>query len=220
MKNEIKHTTHSTYRCQYHIVFAPKYRRKAIYGQILRKLCEQKGVEIIEATAIGKQKLCLYQFVGKKCAVLHARCYSAFFDRDKHDTASDSQFFKIKLQSLFAEHIRHFIIEGCFLYLLLQIIRILFFAQYQQSRCYGAHHIDKHDRDPEAARPVINDSKITEDLYRGVQRQQKHRHFSALHIKTLPSYRLHIRPHPASGAFVLIIHCRAEQYILSQNHHI
>ena len=43
---------------QYHIVFAPKYRRLAIYGQIkkdigqiLRKLCEQKGVEIIEAEA-------------------------------------------------------------------------------------------------------------------------------------------------------------------------
>ena len=60
MKNKIKHTTHSTYRCQYHIVFAPKYRRKAIYGQlkadigqILRKLCEQKGVEIIEATAMS-----------------------------------------------------------------------------------------------------------------------------------------------------------------------
>ena len=58
MKNEIKHLTHSTYRCQYHIVFAPKYRRKVIYGQlradigqILRKLCEQKGVEIIEAEA-------------------------------------------------------------------------------------------------------------------------------------------------------------------------
>ena len=54
--NEIKHTAHSSYRCQYHIVFAPKYRRKEIYrqlrrdiGEILRKLCEQKGVEIIEA---------------------------------------------------------------------------------------------------------------------------------------------------------------------------
>ena len=54
--NEIKHTAHSSYRCQYHIVFAPKYRRKEIYGQlkkdigeILRKLCEQKGAEIIEA---------------------------------------------------------------------------------------------------------------------------------------------------------------------------
>ena len=58
MKNEIKHTAHSTYRCEYHIVFAPKYRRKEIYGQlkkdigeILRKLCEEKGVEIIEAKA-------------------------------------------------------------------------------------------------------------------------------------------------------------------------
>ena len=49
MKNEIKSTAHSKYRCEYHIVFAPKYRRKEIYGQlkrdigeILRKLCEQK----------------------------------------------------------------------------------------------------------------------------------------------------------------------------------
>ena len=53
--NEIKTLSHSTYRCQYHIVFAPKYRRKEIYGKlkkdigdIIRKLCEQKGVEIIE----------------------------------------------------------------------------------------------------------------------------------------------------------------------------
>lgn len=58
MKNEIKTLSHSTYRCQYHIVFAPKYRRKKIYGQlradigqILRKLCEEKKVEIIEAEA-------------------------------------------------------------------------------------------------------------------------------------------------------------------------
>ena len=54
--SEIKTLAHSTYRCQYHIVFAPKYRRQEIYGklkkdigEILRKLCEQKGVEIIEA---------------------------------------------------------------------------------------------------------------------------------------------------------------------------
>ena len=56
MKNEIKNTAHSKYRCQYHIVFAPKYRRKVIYkelradiGQIIRKLCEEKKVEILEA---------------------------------------------------------------------------------------------------------------------------------------------------------------------------
>ncbi len=52
-KNEIKSTAHSRYRCQYHIVFAPKYRRKEIYGElrrdigeILRTLCKQKGVGI------------------------------------------------------------------------------------------------------------------------------------------------------------------------------
>ena len=57
-KNEIKSTAHSRYRCQYQIVFAPKYRRKEIYGQlkkdigeILRTLCKQKGVEIIEPEA-------------------------------------------------------------------------------------------------------------------------------------------------------------------------
>lgn len=58
MRNEIKSTSHSKYRCLYHIVFAPKYRRKVIYkeikadiGQIIRKLCNEKKVEIIEAQA-------------------------------------------------------------------------------------------------------------------------------------------------------------------------
>ena len=58
MKNEIKHTAHSSYRCEYHIVFAPKFRRKVIYGElkkdigvILRKLCNEMKVEIIEAEA-------------------------------------------------------------------------------------------------------------------------------------------------------------------------
>lgn len=52
-RNELNHSAHSTWRCQNHIVFAPKYRRKVIYGelkadigQILRKLCEEKKVEI------------------------------------------------------------------------------------------------------------------------------------------------------------------------------
>ena len=50
--------SHSKWNCKYHIVFAPKYRRKVIYqkikvdiGKILRKLCENKGVEIHEAEA-------------------------------------------------------------------------------------------------------------------------------------------------------------------------
>ena len=57
-EKDIETLQHTTWRCQYHIVFAPKYRRMAIYGQIkqdigqiLRTLCEQKGVEIIEAQA-------------------------------------------------------------------------------------------------------------------------------------------------------------------------
>lgn len=50
--------THTTWNCKYHIVFAPKYRRKEIYGEkkaeigkILRQQCEWKGVELIEANA-------------------------------------------------------------------------------------------------------------------------------------------------------------------------
>ncbi len=49
---------HTKWECKYHLVFAPKYRRRIIYGelrqeigQILRDLCERKGVEIIEAEA-------------------------------------------------------------------------------------------------------------------------------------------------------------------------
>ena len=55
---DISSLEHTAWRCQYHIVFAPKYRRMEIYGAIredigviLRKLCQQKGVEIIEAQA-------------------------------------------------------------------------------------------------------------------------------------------------------------------------
>ena len=58
MKNEVKQLSHSSNRCEYHIVFAPKYRRQIIYGEIkadigeiLRKLCQEKKVEIIEAEA-------------------------------------------------------------------------------------------------------------------------------------------------------------------------
>ncbi len=51
---DINSLEHTEWRCQYHIVFAPKYRKQVIYRgieQILRKLCEQKSVEIIEANA-------------------------------------------------------------------------------------------------------------------------------------------------------------------------
>ena len=57
-EKDIANLQHTKWRCQYHVVFAPKCRRMAIYGQIkkdigqiLRTLCDQKGVEIIEAQA-------------------------------------------------------------------------------------------------------------------------------------------------------------------------
>jgi putative transposase len=57
-EQDIDSLQHTTWRCQYHVVFAPKFRRLVIYGQlkkdigqILRQLCKQKGVEIIEAEA-------------------------------------------------------------------------------------------------------------------------------------------------------------------------
>ena len=56
--NDSSSLAHTKWNCKYHIVFAPKYRRQVIYGklkaeigQILRKLCEQKEIEIIEANA-------------------------------------------------------------------------------------------------------------------------------------------------------------------------
>ncbi len=58
MKLDTSSLAHTKWNCKYHIVFAPKYRRQAIYGKIkgdigtmLRKLCEYKEVEIIEAEA-------------------------------------------------------------------------------------------------------------------------------------------------------------------------
>ncbi len=59
MKNKPENNfslAHTTWNCKYHIVFAPKYRRKVFFsekrleiGAILRSLCEWKEVEIIEA---------------------------------------------------------------------------------------------------------------------------------------------------------------------------
>ena len=54
--NDVNSLSHTKWNCKYHIVFAPKYRRKVFYkekrieiGKILRQLCEWKGVRIIEA---------------------------------------------------------------------------------------------------------------------------------------------------------------------------
>ena len=53
---DAKSLAHTRWNCKYHIVFAPKYRchvfygeKKRAIGEILRKLCEQKDVKIVEA---------------------------------------------------------------------------------------------------------------------------------------------------------------------------
>ena len=58
MTNDSASLSHTKWNCKYHIVFARKYRRQEIYGkikqdigQIIRKLCEAKKVEILEAEA-------------------------------------------------------------------------------------------------------------------------------------------------------------------------
>lgn len=55
---DIHSLSHTQWECKYHIVFAPKYRRKVFYGQkryeigqILRELCKWKGVNMLEGEA-------------------------------------------------------------------------------------------------------------------------------------------------------------------------
>ena len=50
---------HVRWECKYHVVFVPKYRKKVMYGRtrkvlgkILRQLCRQKGVDIVEGHAV------------------------------------------------------------------------------------------------------------------------------------------------------------------------
>ena len=54
--NDTHSLSHTKWNCKYHVVFAPKYRRKVFYGEkrlevgaILRELCRWKGVNIIAA---------------------------------------------------------------------------------------------------------------------------------------------------------------------------
>ena len=83
MKNnkDVDSLSHTTWRCQYHVVFAPKYRRMVIYGQIkkdigqiLRKLCEQKDIEIIEAEACPDHIHMLISF-SPKCSISYVMGY-------------------------------------------------------------------------------------------------------------------------------------------------
>ena len=65
--NDFESLAHVRWECKYHIIFIPKYRRKVIFGnirrsigQILRDLCDQKGIALLEGHAMNDHvHLCL-----------------------------------------------------------------------------------------------------------------------------------------------------------------
>ena len=92
--NDINSLSHTSWNCKYHIVFAPKYRRKVFYkekraavGKILRELCEWKGVKILEAEACPNH-IYLYVEIPPKLSVSSFMGYlkgkSALMIFDKH----------------------------------------------------------------------------------------------------------------------------------------
>ena len=94
MANKANSLSHTKWVCKYHIVFTPKYRRKAIYGQykesireIIKQLCAYKGVEILEGHLMSDHihmlvsippKLSVSQFMG------YLKGKSALMIFDKH----------------------------------------------------------------------------------------------------------------------------------------
>ena len=91
---ETHSTAHTRWKCQYHIVFIPKYRQKRLYGQlrtdvkeIIKKLCEYKKVEIVNGAVCSNHvhinvivppKLSISEFVG------YLKGKSALMIYDKH----------------------------------------------------------------------------------------------------------------------------------------
>jgi putative transposase len=75
--HEWKSSSHTKWDCKYHIVFIPKYRKKVFYGKlrkkigtILRDLCKQKGVELLEGRAMPDH-IHLCQSIPPKYSVAH-----------------------------------------------------------------------------------------------------------------------------------------------------
>ena len=72
---------HTRYNCTYHIVFIPKYRRKVMFGQlrkdvgtILRKLCEMRGIELMEGT-VARDHVHMYVSIPPKESVAGVMAY-------------------------------------------------------------------------------------------------------------------------------------------------
>ena len=67
--------SHVRWYCTYHMVFVPQYRRRIIYGQlrrsigrIIRELCQQQGVELVEGHALPDH-VPLYRSIPPKYSV-------------------------------------------------------------------------------------------------------------------------------------------------------
>lgn len=78
MMSDIKSLSHTKWNCKYHIVFAPKYRRQVFYGEkkraigeILRRLCEWKGINIIEAECCPDHIHMLVEIPPKRMSGIH-----------------------------------------------------------------------------------------------------------------------------------------------------
>ena len=96
MKNDYESLAHTRWRCQYHIIITPKYRRQIIYGKykaeigkILRTICNRYEVEIIEANAckdhihmlvVIPPKMAVSRFMG----ILKGKSALMIFDRFAH----------------------------------------------------------------------------------------------------------------------------------------
>ena len=96
--NDINSLSHTRWNCKYHIVFAPKYRRRvfcgekrAAIGKILRQLCEWKGVKIIEAEACPNH-IHLFVEIPPKMSVSHFMGYL----KGKSSTMLYEQFGELK----------------------------------------------------------------------------------------------------------------------------
>ena len=96
--NDMNGLSHTRWNCKYHIVFAPKYRRKVFYkekrtaiGKISRQLCEWKGVKIIEAEACLNH-IHLYVEIPPKISVSHFMGYL----KGKSSTMLYEQFGELK----------------------------------------------------------------------------------------------------------------------------
>ena len=86
--------SHTRYKCQYHIVFIPKYRKRIMYGrlkadvrEIIKKLCDYRNIEIVEgAVCADHVHLCLSIPPSEKVSdvVGYIKGKSALMIYDKH----------------------------------------------------------------------------------------------------------------------------------------